>query len=141
MTKRLRNRLKDKSEIEDSTTAGKEDLMEAMVAASAAIAFADGSLDMRERRRIFTLMQTNPSFAGFSHADVAREFTRHAIAFEEDPAAARREALVTIKCLEATSAEVKLILDACRQVLEADGIKCPEEFATLAEIRTALAPL
>jgi tellurite resistance protein TerB len=140
MMKRLGNRLlaKEKSEIEDGETAGKEDLMEAMVAACAAVAFADGSLDIRERRRIFFLMQTTPSFAVFSHAEVAAEFERHAAAFELDPVEARREALVTIRSMEVTSREVKLILDACQQVLEADGVKRPEEFSTLAEVRAAL---
>ena len=80
---RYRELAKDKSEIEAAATAGKEELMEAMVAACAAIAFADGSLDIRERRRIFTLLQTHPSFAGFSHADVSGEFARHEMAFEE----------------------------------------------------------
>ena len=142
MTKRLRNRqlAKDRSETEDRITAGKEDLMEAMIAACAVIAFADGSLDITERRRIFTLFQTDPTFAGFSHADVAREFTRHKMAFEEDPATARREALITIRSLKATAPEVKLVLDACQQVLEADGVEHPQELAALAEIRAALPP-
>jgi tellurite resistance protein TerB len=137
---RYRELAKDKSEIEGVATAGKEELMEAMVAACAAIAFADGSLDIRERRRIFTLLQTHPSFAGFSHADVSGEFARHDTAFAEDPMRARQEALVAIRSLKAAPVEAKLILDACRQVLEADGVKHPQELATLAEIRAALLP-
>jgi tellurite resistance protein len=137
MTNRLQTRLLA-DEIDEGATAGNEDLMEAMVAACAAIAFADGSLDIRERRKIFTLMQTNPIFAAFSHADVAGEFNRHAQAFEEDAASAEREALLAIKALDATGAEAKLILDACREVLDADGVEAPEELAALAEIRAAL---
>jgi tellurite resistance protein len=140
MTHRLRTRqlAQDKTEIDEGATAGKEAFMEAMIAACAAIAFADGSLDIRERRRIFTLMQTNPIFAGYSHADVAGEFGRHAQAFDEDFASAKQEALFTIKALDATRAEANVILDACRQVLEADGIADWREADTLAQIRAAL---
>ena len=55
MTKRRRagQVAQHKREIQDSATNGKEELLEAMVAAGAAIAFADGSLDIRERRRLF----------------------------------------------------------------------------------------
>ena len=142
MTKRRRTGqlAKHKREIEDSTTNGKEELMEAMVAACAAIAFADGDLDIRERRRMFTLIQTHPSLERFSHADVAVEFERNKSAFEEDPETGRREAFIAIRSLKATAAEAHFILDACRQVLEADGVTHPEEFATLAEIRAALPP-
>ena len=142
MTKRRRTGqlAKHKREIEDSATNGKEELMEAMVAACAAIAFADGNLDIRERRRMFTLIQTHPSFVGFSHADVAVEFERNKTAFEEDPETARREAFLVIRSLKASAAEAHFILAACRQVLEADGVRHPEEFSTLAEIHAALPP-
>jgi tellurite resistance protein TerB len=139
MTNKVRRALAlAKIEMNEGAAADKEALMEAMVAACAAIAFADGRLDIRERRRIFTLMQTNPIFTGFSHADVAGEFERQAHAFEDDYAAAKQEALFTIKALGATRAEARVILDACQQVLEADGVRDREEVDTLAEIYTAL---
>ena len=118
MTKRRRTGqlAKHKREIEGGATNGKEELMEAMVAACAAIAFADGNLDIRERRRMFTLIQTHPSFVGFSHADVAVEFERNKTAFEEDPETARREAFLAIRSLKASAAEAHFILAACRQV-------------------------
>ena len=108
MTNRVRRQLAlAKIEISEGAAAEREALMEAMVAACAAIAFADGKLDIRERRRIFTLMQTNPIFAGFSHADVAGEFERQARAFEDDFASAKEEALFTMKALDATRAEAE----------------------------------
>jgi tellurite resistance protein TerB len=139
MTNKVRRALAlAKIELNEGAAVEKEALMEAMVAACAAIAFADGKLDIRERRQIFTLMQTNPIFAGFSHADGAGEFARQAQAFEDDFAGAKQEALFTIKALGATRAEARVILDACQQVLEADGVKDREEVDTLAEIYTAL---
>jgi tellurite resistance protein TerB len=139
MRKRLRHRrAKNEAEIEPTITAGKEDLMEAMTAACALIAFADGSLDITERRRIFTLFRSNPSFRGFSHTDVAIEISRHEAAFEQDPRTARREAFMTIWSLRASANDLRRVLDACQQVLEADGIAHPQEHATLAEIRAVL---
>ena len=114
------------------------DLMEATVAACALIAFADGSLDIKERRKLFTLFQTNPCFTGFSHADVEAEFSRHKRAFEWNPAAARHEVFATLRTFPASVVKAHLILNACREILEADGIEHPKEIAEMEEIRTLL---
>ncbi len=63
---------------------------------------------------------------------------RQAVEFEDDFAGAKQEALFTIRALGATRAEARVILDACQQVLEADGVRDREEVDTLAEIYTAL---
>jgi tellurite resistance protein len=87
---------------------------------------------------MFALFRSNPSFRGFSHADIAIEFSRHEAAFELDPATARREASMTIRSLKGTATELRLVLDTCQQILEADGVAHPQELAALTEIRAIL---
>ncbi len=119
-------------------TAGRDDLMEAMIAACAIIAHADGSVDITERRRVLQLMRALPAFAGFSSESVAEEFARHERAYEYEPFLAREKALDTIKALKPLVTEVQMLLSACQHVLEADGIYHQQEYQALHDISKAL---
>jgi tellurite resistance protein TerB len=95
----------------------------------------DGKLDIKERRSLLTLFQC---FTGFSYADVESEFATHKRAFDEDPAAARHEAFATLRSFQANVVGAQLVLNACREILVADGIEHPQEVAELQKIRTVL---
>jgi tellurite resistance protein len=114
--------------------AGQEQFMEAMIAACAIVAHADGELDGAERRRVFRLMRALPQFETFSGAEVAAEFERQEQAFTYDPHLAKDRALDLIEFLQANPREARQLLDACQHVLEADGVRHPREYAALAEI-------
>lgn len=123
---------------EEAATAGREDLMEAMVAACAYVAHADGSVDPMERRRVVQLMRALPAFAGFSTEAVGKEFARHEQAFEEEPSIARDKVLQAITALTPYASEARVLLLACQKVLEADGIHHPKEYQALHDIGKAL---
>jgi tellurite resistance protein TerB len=122
----------------EAATAGREDLMEAMIAACAIIAYADGALADVERRRVMQLMRALPEFRGFSRDAVAEEFASHERAFAYDPVAARQKALVALETLRPHVQQTRILLSACMQVLEADGIHHPLEYAALNMIGKAL---
>ncbi len=122
----------------EAATAGKEDLMEAMIAACALIAHADGHVDPVERRRVMQLMRALPAFAAFSPEVVSDEFARHESAFEYEPMLAREKALIAIETLTPHVSEVRMLLSACQHVLEADGIYHPSEYQALRDISKAL---
>ena len=119
-------------------TAGREELMEATIAACALVAHADGSIDPKERRRVLQLMRALPVFEGFSKAVVTSEFARQERAFEYDPSDARNMALASVAVLGATPSIARLILSSCQHVLEADGIRHPAEYKSLHELGDAL---
>jgi tellurite resistance protein len=123
---------------QEAAKAGKEDLMEAMIAACALIAHADGHVDPDERRRVMQLMRALPVFAAFSPEVVSDEFARHETAFEYEPMLAREKALIAIEALTPHVSEVRMLLSACQHVLEADGIYHPSEYQALHEISKAL---
>ncbi|MFM9850349.1 MAG: tellurite resistance TerB family protein [Hyphomicrobiaceae bacterium] len=122
----------------EMATTGRDDLMEATIAACALVAHADGSVDQRERRRVLQLMRALPLFEGFSTADVISEFARQERAFEYDPSDARNIALASVAVLGAMPSIARLILSSCQHVLEADGIHHPAEYKALHELGDAL---
>lgn len=122
----------------EAAQAGNEDLLEAMIAACAIIAHADGAVGPTERRRIFQLMRALPNFAAFPSDIVAREFARHEHAFSDQPEVGRRNALEVIARLKPHTGETQLLLSACATVLEADGVYHPQEYAELSAIAKIL---
>ena len=122
----------------EAAISGQEDLMEAMIAACALVAHADGHVDASERKRVMQLMRALPVFAGFSHEEVVVEFSRHERAFEFEPVLAREKALTTIEALTPHPSEIRMLLSACQHVLEADGISHPSEYQALHDISKVL---
>lgn len=112
--------------------------MEAMVAACAIVAHADGTVSAEERRRVVQLMQALPDFAGFSREAVAAEFLRHEIAFAQDPSGARTDALEAIRSMRPNPTRIRMLLAACQHVLEADGVHHPAEYEALHDIGKTL---
>jgi tellurite resistance protein len=122
----------------EAAQAGNDDLLEAMIAACAIIAHADGSVGPTERRRIFKLMRALPNFAAFPAETVETEFARHEQAFSDHPELGRRNALEAIASLKPHAGQTQLLLSACATVLEADGVYHPLEYAELNAIAKIL---
>jgi tellurite resistance protein len=118
----------------DEPTVRQNELMDAMVAACAIVAYADGKADEQERRRLLGLMRRIPLLEGFSRDDLADEFMRHERAFAADPDLARDQALEAIKALRPNANEVRALLRSCMEIVEADGVAHPLEHAALRTI-------
>jgi tellurite resistance protein len=123
---------------QEASAALQEDLLEAMIAACALIAFADGSLHASERKRVLQLFRAIPEFDGFSSERVADEFSWYELAFEDNPEMARANALQVVEALKPHVAEARMLLSACQHVLEADGVYHPSEYQALHDIGKAL---
>ena len=119
-------------------TARQHDLLDALVAACAIVAYADGRADERERHRLLGMMRRIPLLEGFSRDDLAEEFSRHERAFEADPRQARERALATIAALKPNTTEMRTLLNSCDDILRADGIAHPLEYEALSAIGRAL---
>lgn len=129
----------DARKAKDEPTVRQQDLLDALVAACAVVAYADGEADERERRRLLGMMRRIPLLAGFSSDDLADEFARHERAFESDPVDARERALAAIAALKPNTAEMRILLKSCDEILMADGVAHPLEYEALSSIGHALA--
>jgi tellurite resistance protein TerB len=118
----------------EADVAGIEGLMEATIAAAMVIAYADGSVEAAERRRILALFRANPLLQRFSAADIDREIAAHARAFELDPPTAAARARAQIVVTDLSSEQFRALMHVCVSVIEADGIRHPEEEKALEEI-------
>lgn len=114
------------------------ELVEALVAACAIVAHADGTVAAEERRRVLRAVQALPA-PGMTSESVRAAFLRHEIAFAQSPSAARSAALATVRAMQPSTHRVRLVLSACQQVLEADGVGHPAEYEALSDIGKALA--
>lgn len=111
--------------------------LEALVAASAIIAHADGRIDLHERRKLVEAFLASPAFEGFSVAELAEELAEHTRAYSYDAHLAQDRALETLKVLELTMGERQSIRDICHKVIIADGLVHPVELGALHRIELA----
>lgn len=124
----------------DEPTLRQHDVMDAVVAACALVAYADGKADTSERNRLLGLMRRVPLLEGFSRQDLDEEFSRHERAFAVDPVHARERALETVAALRPNANEARALVRSCEEIVRADGIAHPLENAALRSIISALAP-
>lgn len=118
-----------------------EQLLDAIVAACALVAYADGKVTVEERRSMLRAMRAMPALAAFSPAEVAAEFQIYAARFEQQPERARDHALRVIKSIVPRADDVALLLQACQHVMHADGIAHPAEYQAIGDVGRALADM
>lgn len=137
---RLRARQKpDQRDLRNETSrAGTEDFFQALVAAVAVIAHADGQLALAERRKLVEAFLASPAMEGFSVADLAEELSHHARAYGYGPDLAEQQALTTLSASALRMADRQAIRDACHQVITADGLVHPVELGALHRVERAL---
>ncbi len=117
------------------TLGASTDFRDALLAALALMAHADGEMAGVERRRILALARDNVLLAECSREEIVEELAVHEANFRLDPEVAQllaREKLVRVAGQRRLAL---MIVNSCRAVLPADGIAHPSEYRTLAEIR------
>ena len=122
----------------EAALSGSADMMEALVAAYALMAHADGEVAAAERRRIFAILRENPSMAIFSHENLADEIAAHEANFRYDPEVAQQIARARLAPIAGNRRASARVVAACRELIPADGIAHPSEYRTLNEIKTML---
>jgi len=115
-----------------------EHMFEALVAAVAVIAHADGKLELGERRTLVEAFITSPAIKGFSVGDLAQELAEHSRAYGYDPQSAELRALSTLATTSITKEQRLSILLTCHQVITADGLVHPVELGALHRVEQAL---
>lgn len=115
-----------------------EKLLLALVGAAAIVSYADGRMDMAERRRLVEAFSMSKPLDGFSVSDLAEELSHHMRAYAYDPISAETQALTGLAVMALSDAEKELVVEMCRRVLAADGMVHPAELGALGRIQTAL---
>ena len=118
----------------EAASARASDYLEALVAAVAVIAHADGRLDLNERRKLVEAFLASPAFTGYSVVDLAEELALHMRAYGYDPQVAQDRALESLALLDLTTSEKTAIRDICHKVIIADGLVHPVELGALGRI-------
>lgn len=113
-------------------------LADALVAACAVVAHADGRAAPEEARRMLAVMRSEPMLSLVPAADVATLFARHGRAFQADPRRAQARALRSVARLAREPREARLVLNACLAVSQADGRVHPAELEATRLVRAAL---
>lgn len=114
------------------------DLMEAMVAAYALMAHADGEAAAAERRRMLAILSENRALSLFSRDDLVRAMAEHEANYRYDPEVAQEIAREKLALVKDRPRAVAAVLDACRELIPADGIAHPGEYRALAAVKVLL---
>ena len=113
-------------------------VLEAMLAACSLMAHADGEVAPAERRRTVAVLRDALSTAVFSRSTIVGGIAEHEANFRLDPEVAQQIARERIATVAGQPRAVQLVIDACREIIAADGVAHPSEYRTLAEIKALL---
>lgn len=115
-----------------------EDFLEAMVAACAAVAYADGWVTVEERRRLLAALRHGDALRAFPAEDVVQLFDEITRSFADDHEAAEETALALVAPFRSRRRQARQIIDACCAMAAADSQIDGEERAVLLRLCTTL---
>jgi tellurite resistance protein TerB len=104
-----------------------EDLVEALAAATAMVAFADGVPTPEEREELLGVFEEEDRLTEIDLDDLFDAFDDYAERFAEDPKAAEEEALTAVAMFDDTPELGRLVVRAALAAASSDGILGPEE--------------
>ncbi len=113
-------------------------MMEALIAACAVIAQADGQSSPIERWRLSTVLADDKLLAALPQDVAATASAKHRRAFLADPAAAGMAALEAVARLAPEPQKARMVFDACLLVTRADERTHSAELQALRDVKTAL---
>ena len=123
---------------EEQLTFQSSAFMEAVVAAYALIAHADGDVSPTERRRLMLIARTEPRLALFSREEIAEEFAIHEANYDLDVEVAIEIACEKVVLMGDRQLEANAVIEACRLAIVADGTLHPSEFSMLHRVKSIL---
>ena len=113
-------------------------LMEAVVAACAVVAYADGRADAAERDRMLGLIKRFPPIKAFNEAEILEYFGELSDDFGIDHDGAEKAALDVVTVVRERPRYPELIVGACCAIATADGDFSPAERGAAARVCIAL---
>lgn len=114
-----------------------KDLMQAIVAGSTMIAYADGVVSAEEKQKLLGFMRSSEQLSVFESDKVIETFTQYLSRFEFDVTIAAGEALQKIAAFRGKP-EAELIVRVCLAIAKADGHIDHKEQQALGQICQSL---
>ncbi len=111
---------------------------QALVAAVALVAHADGALAPVERSRLLSLMEENSALSAFSRDEIIDDLALHEANYRLDPELAAEMARETLLAIAGRARLCSAVVRVCRAIIPADGVIHPAEHRALADIRALL---
>jgi tellurite resistance protein TerB len=115
-----------------------EDLVEALAAATAMVAFADGVPSPEEREELLGVFEEEDRLTEIDLDDLFDAFDDYAERFAEDPKAAEEEALTAVAVFDDTPELGRLVVRAALAAASSDGALGPEEEKAVQSLCDAL---
>ena len=116
-----------------------EDFIEALAAATAMVAFADGVSSAEEREELLSVFEEEDRMTDIDLDDLFDAFDDYAERFEEDAAAAENEAVTAVAVFDDSPDLARLIVRAAVAVASTDGTLSPAEEKAVARLCDVLA--
>lgn len=114
-----------------------KDLLQAIVAGSTMIAYADGAVNAEEKQKLLGFVRSSEQLSVFESDKVIETFTQYLSRFEFDVNIAAGEALQKIAAFRGKP-EAELIVRVCLAIAKADGSMDAKEQQALGQICQSL---
>lgn len=115
-----------------------EDLVEALAAATAMVAFADGVSSPEEREELLAVFEEEDRLTDIDLDDLFDAFDDYAERFAEDRKVAETEALATVAVFDDSPDLGRLVVRGALAVASRDGTLTPEEERAVRQLCDAL---
>jgi tellurite resistance protein TerB len=115
-----------------------EDLIEALAAATAMVAFADGVSSPEEREELLAVFEEEDRLTDIDLDDLFDAFDDYAERFTEDRKLAESEALATVAVFDDSPDLGRLVMRAALVIASTDGTLTPEEERATRQLCEAL---
>lgn len=97
-----------------------KDLLDAILAGSAMVAYADGNVSSEEKQKLIGYLRTSDQLKVFDQNDVIKTFQKYVEKFEFDPAIGTGEVMTSI-CKFKGKPQAQLVVRVCCAIGAADG--------------------
>ncbi|CAN5374058.1 tellurite resistance TerB family protein [soil metagenome] len=114
-----------------------KELLQAIVAGSTMIAYADGVVTAEEKQKLLGFVRTSEQLSVFESDKVIESFTQYLARFDFDPTIGAGEALQKIALFKGKP-EAQLIVRVCLAIAKADGTIDATEQQALGQICQSL---
>jgi len=112
----------------------KQNVFEAIVAASVLVAAADGEIEKKESEKLERMLSNNDSLSSFKKTEIQRQVARYTGVVETDFRMGRLKMMKEIEDIAENATDAEEVFVTALSIAESDGEIEPKELEVLAEI-------
>lgn len=112
----------------------KQNVFEAIVAASVLVAAADGEIEKKESEKLEKMLANNDSLSSFKKTEIQRLVAKYSATVETDFRMGKIKMMKEIEDISENAADAEEVFVTALSIAESDGEIEPKELAVLTEI-------